>query len=35
MPPPPLTNFNFQENTNIHISQVFMPLIVYIYNILE
>jgi hypothetical protein len=29
------TNFNFQENTSIRISQVFMPLIVYIFNILE
>jgi hypothetical protein len=27
--------FNFQENTNIHISQVFMSLIVCIFNILE
>jgi hypothetical protein len=32
---PPFTTFNFQENTNIHISQVFMSLIVCIFNILE
>jgi hypothetical protein len=32
---PPFTNFSFQENTNIHISQVFMSLIVCIFNILE
>jgi hypothetical protein len=32
---PPFTNFNFKENTNIHISQVFMSLIVCIFNILE
>jgi hypothetical protein len=29
------TIFYFQENTNIHISQVFMSLIVCIFNILE
>jgi hypothetical protein len=32
---PPFTIFSFQENTNTHISQVFMPLIVCIFNILE
>jgi hypothetical protein len=32
---PPFTIFNFQENTNIHISQVFISLIVCIFNILE
>jgi hypothetical protein len=32
---PPFTILNFQENTNIHISQVFMSLIVCIFNILE
>jgi hypothetical protein len=31
----PFTIFNFQENTYIHISQVFMSLIVCIFNILE
>jgi hypothetical protein len=31
----PFTNFNFQENTNIHISQGFMSLTVCIFNILE
>jgi hypothetical protein len=34
-PAPPFTIFNFQENTNIHISQVFMPLVACIFNILE
>jgi hypothetical protein len=33
--PPPFTIFNFQKNTNIHISQDFMSLIVCIFNILE
>jgi hypothetical protein len=33
--PPPFTIFNFQENTNIRVSQVFMSLIVCIFNILE
>jgi hypothetical protein len=32
---PPFTIFNFQENINIHVSQVFEPLIVRILNILE
>jgi hypothetical protein len=32
---PPFTIFKFQENTNIHISQDFMSLIVCIFNILE
>jgi hypothetical protein len=32
---PRFTIFNFQENTNIHISQVFMSLIVCIFNVLE
>jgi hypothetical protein len=33
---PPFTIFNFQENnSNIHISQVFMSLIVCILNVLE
>jgi hypothetical protein len=30
-----VTIFNFQENTNIHICQVFMSLIVCVFNILE
>jgi hypothetical protein len=29
------TIFNFQENINIHVSQVLVPLIVRILNILE
>jgi hypothetical protein len=32
---PPFTILNFQENTNIHIGQVVISLIVYIFNILE
>jgi hypothetical protein len=32
---PSFTNFNFQENTNICMSQVFMSLTVCIFNILE
>jgi hypothetical protein len=32
---PPFTIFNFQENTNIHSSQVFMSVIVCIFNILK
>jgi hypothetical protein len=32
---PPRTIFNFHENTNIHISQVFMSITVCIFNILE
>jgi hypothetical protein len=32
---PPFTIFNFQENTSFHISQVFMSLLVCIFNILE
>jgi hypothetical protein len=32
---PPFTIFNLQENINIHVSQVFVPLTVLILNILE
>jgi hypothetical protein len=32
---PTFTIFNFQENANIHINQVFMSLILCIFNILE